>query len=162
MDRPRLLPGQAEIVEQPEHPVLGIGDAEAHLDDPTQILGPPAAHAVALRVGTPQHQGLERRQLAVIEPGWAAAPGPIAQAFDALGVEPDHPVAQRLAVHAGLARRPLAAHPVQHVRHAEQAARHPAIALLPGQATQFLSRHVVTDRYRCAHRFTSLHHHAAR
>ena len=132
MDRARLLPGQVEVVKQPQHAILGIADAEAVLDDATEILGPPAAHAVALRIGPAQHHGLERRQLAVVEPGRAAAPGPIAQALDASGVEPDHPVAQRLAVHPGLARGLLAAHPVEPVGQAEQAARHPAIALLPG------------------------------
>jgi hypothetical protein len=30
--RPGLLPGQAEIVQQPQHAVLAVGDAEASLD----------------------------------------------------------------------------------------------------------------------------------
>jgi hypothetical protein len=149
-------------VKQPEHAILAIGDTEARLDDPTQILGPPAAHAVALRIGTAQHQGLERRQLALIQPARPAALGPIAQPRHALGVEPDHPVAQGLAVHPGLASRLRPGHPSHRIGHAEQPTRHPAIGLLPGQTAQVLGWNVVADRYRCAHRSTPLHHHAAR
>ena len=68
-----------------------------------------------------------------------------------LGVEPDNPVAQRLAVHAGLACGALAAHPVDHVGEAEQPAGHPAIALQPRQAAQLFGGDVVTKRYGCAH-----------
>ena len=57
MKRPRLLPGQAEVVEQPEHPVLAVGDPETRLDDPAEVLGPPGAHSVALGIGTAQDQG---------------------------------------------------------------------------------------------------------
>ena len=162
MHGPRLLPGQAEVVEQPEHAVLGIADAEAIFDDPTQILGPPRADAVALRVRAAQHQRLERRQLAVVEPARAAALGPIAQPLDPFGVEADHPVPECLAVHACLTRRVLAAHPGEHIGQPEQPARDPAVALLAGQPAQLLGCDVGADRDRCAHRFTSLHHHAAR
>jgi len=70
----------------------GLADAEALLDDLAEILGPPGADAVALRVGAAQHQGLERGQLTVIQPRRAAAPGSVAQILDAPGVEPDDPV----------------------------------------------------------------------
>jgi Transposase, Mutator family len=96
--------------------------------------------------GGPQRQGLERRQLALVEPGRAAALGPIAQALDPLGVEADHPVAQRLAVHAGLAGSFPPAHAIQGVGHAKQAARHPAIALLPCRPTQLVGRSVLSKR----------------
>jgi hypothetical protein len=86
-------------VEQAQHAVLGIGDAQAVLDDPTEILGPPGADAVALGVRAAQHQRLQRRQLAVVEPDRAAALGPIAQTFEPFGVEADHPVPKCLAVH---------------------------------------------------------------
>jgi hypothetical protein len=123
-------------VEQSEHAVLAVGAAEAVLDHPAQILGPPAADAVALRVGAAQHERLERRQLTFIEPGRAAALRPIAQALDAFGIEADHPVPKRLAVHARSARRGLAAHPGKHVGQGKQSARHPAVGLLARQAAQ--------------------------
>jgi hypothetical protein len=151
MDRPRLLPRQAEVVEQPQHAVLGVADAETILDDLAEILGPPSADAVTLRVGAAQHQRLQRRELPLVEPRRATAPGPVAQAFDAFGVEPDDPIAQGLAVHAGLAGGALAAHPIHHVGEANQSACHPAIALLPRQPAQLFGGMVVTDRYGCAH-----------
>jgi hypothetical protein len=79
---------------------------------------------------------LKGRQLALVQPGRTATLGSIAQALGPLGVEADHPVPERLAVHAGLARGALAAHPIRHVGEAEQPARHTAIALLSRQAAQ--------------------------
>jgi hypothetical protein len=84
-------------MEQPEHAIPAIADAEAVFDKPAEILGPPAAHPVAFRVGATPHQGLERHQLAVIEPARAAAPGSITQTLDAFGLEADHPVPERIA-----------------------------------------------------------------
>jgi hypothetical protein len=51
MDGARLLPRQAEIVEQSQHAVLAVGDAEARCHDPTKILGAPRADAVAFGIG---------------------------------------------------------------------------------------------------------------
>jgi hypothetical protein len=162
MDRARLLPGQAEVVEQPEHAVLRIADAEAGFHEPTEVLGAPGADAIAFRVRAAQHQRLERRQLTIVEPGRAAALGPITQTLDPFGIKADHPVPERLAVHARLARRVLAAHAVEHVGQGEQPARYPAVGLLAGQAAQLAGRDVGTDRYCRGHLSTSLHHHAAR
>jgi hypothetical protein len=53
------------------------------------------------------------------------------QAFDPFGVEADHPIAQRLPVHAGLPRRPFPAHAVERVGERQQSARHPAVGLEP-------------------------------
>ena len=161
MDGAGFLPGQAQVVEQSQHAVLAVDDAEARRDDPAEILGPPAAHAVALGIRAPQHQRLERRQLAVIEPGRAAALGPIPQPLDALGVEADHPVPERLAVHARLAGGPPAGHPVQCVGYAEQPTGDPTIGLLARQAAQLRGRDVLSNRQPCTHGVTPLHHHAA-
>ncbi len=50
---PRLLPGQVEIVQQPQHAVLAVDDPEALLDQPTEVLGPPRAEAIPLGRGAP-------------------------------------------------------------------------------------------------------------
>lgn len=161
MDRPRLLPGQVQALEQLQHAVLAVADAEAVLDQVAQILGPPAAHAVAFRVRATQDQGLEGRHLAFVQPWRPPAARPVVQTLDAVFVEADHPIAQRLPVHAGLARGPFAAHAVEHVGERQQPARHPAVGLEPRQPAQLLCWNVAANRYRRAHRFTSLHHHAA-
>ena len=144
----RLLPRQAEVVEPPEHAVLGIADAEAVLDEPTEILGAPGADAVALRVRAAQHQRLQRRQLTVIEPGRAAALGPITQTFDPLDVEPDDPIPERLTIHPGQAGGLAAIHAVQRVGQTQQPRRHAAVGLPAGQAAQPLRRDVGADRCR--------------
>jgi hypothetical protein len=120
VDGARLLPRQAEVVEQPQHAVLAVGDAEALLDDAAQILSAPRAHAVAFRIGAAQDQGLQRRQLALVEPRPPAALGPIAEALDPLGIEPDHPIPQRLAVHPRQAGGPSTIHAVQRMGQTQQ------------------------------------------
>jgi hypothetical protein len=138
MDRPRLLPGQAEVVEQPEHPVLAVGDPETRFDDPAEVLGPPGAHPVALGIGTAQHQGAQARHLALVQPGRSAALGPVAQTVDALGIEPDDPIPQRLAVHPGPTRSLAPVHAVQGVGESEQPRGDPSIGLAPGPTPQLL------------------------
>ena len=94
MQRPGLLPGQAELVQQPKHAVLvPVGHGETRLYQLAQILGGPAADAIALRVGPAQNPGPERRQLALAEKGGSPVARPIGQALDTGRVEADHPVA---------------------------------------------------------------------
>jgi hypothetical protein len=157
MDRPRLLPGQAEVVEQPEHPVLAVGDPETSCDDPPEVLGPPGAHPVALGIGTAQHQGAQARHLPLVQPGRPAALGPVAQTVDALGIEPDHPIPERLAVHAGQTGGLASLHALQRVGQTEQPRGDPAIGLASRQPTQLLGRNVVTDRKCLGHHPTLLH-----
>jgi hypothetical protein len=149
--RPRLLPGQVEIVQQPEHAVLAVDHPEALFDDPAQILRPPRTHPIARRIRTAQHQRLERRHLALVEPGRPAALGSVAQAVDALDVEADHPIPERLPIHAGLMRRLPACHAIQSVGKGEQSRCHPAVGLAPGQTPQLLGRNVVADRKGSGH-----------
>jgi hypothetical protein len=68
MGAPIAIRDHIPAKELAQHAVLGVADAEARLDDPTQILGPPSAHAVAFRIRAAQDQGLQRGQLAVVEP----------------------------------------------------------------------------------------------
>jgi hypothetical protein len=156
------LPRQAKLVEPPQHAVLGVADAKARRDEPAQILGPPRADAIPLGVRATQDQGFQRGQLTFVEPTRPTTLGSIAKPRDSFGVEADHPIPQRLAIHPRLTRRLLAAHAVAHVGQGDQSAGHPAVRLLARQAAQLLGRDVVADRDWCAHRFTSLHQLAAR
>jgi hypothetical protein len=148
---PDLLPGQAERLHQPQHPALAVGDAEPLRRDPAQVDDAPGRHAVTLRVGAAQHDGLERRLLALGEARGTARPGPVAQARHALGVEPDHPVPQGLAIHARGAGRCNTAHADQHVGQREQACRYPAVPLPARQPPQFRHPDVRPDRQWRAH-----------
>ena len=151
MDRPGLLPGETEPVQQVEHAVPAVAHPEAVLDDPAQVLGGPAADAIALGIGPAQHQGLEGRHLALVERGWAAAAWTIAQAVHALGVEADHPVPERLPVHPGLLGRLFAAHAVERIGQSQDPAGDPAIRLQPSQPSQFHARNIAPDRQRRTH-----------
>src|SRR5262249_17976400 len=82
---------------------------------------------------------------------WSATPRAITQARDALGVEADHPVPERLPVHPRLLGGPLAAHAVERIGQTQQPADNPPIPFKPGQAPQLRSRAVAPDRQRCTH-----------
>src|SRR6476660_1428989 len=153
MDRSGLLPGEIKPVQQIEHAVLTIGHAEALLGKPTEVLGRPAAEAVTLGIRPAQHQRFEGRHLAFTQERRSAAAWTIAQAPDALGVEADHPVPERLPVEAGLLGRPAhgscrrarwpkprAGRPPGHPLPAEPGAATPQPGCHPGSATLHPSR----------------------
>src|SRR6476469_4613013 len=127
MDRSGLLPGEIKPVQQIEHAVLTIGHAEALLGKPTEVLGRPAAEAVTLGIGPAQHHRFKGRHLAFTLERRSAAAWTIAQAPDALRVEADHPVPERLPLEAGLLGRPLTAHAVEDLADGQEPAAHPAI-----------------------------------
>src|SRR4051794_18784323 len=112
----------ARALDQPPHAALAVGHAVAVLGNATEIDDAPGGEAVAFRVRAAQHDRLERRLLALAQPGPTAGARLVAQARDARGVEPDHPVAQRLAIHPRGPRRRRPAHPIQHLRPARAAA----------------------------------------
>jgi hypothetical protein len=151
MDGPGLLPRETEPVQQIEHAVLAVAHPETLFDEPAEVLGRPAADAIALGVRPAQHEGLERCHLTLIEEGWAAAAWTIAQALDALGVEADHPVPEGLPVHPGLLGRLLAAHAVERVGQSQEPAGDPAIGLQPSQPPQSLARNIAPDWQRRTH-----------
>src|SRR5918998_6560626 len=88
--RAGLLPGEAEGPHQPPHAAFAVGDAEALLGDPAEVDDAPSRDAVALRIWAAQHDGFERRLLALIHPGTTAGAGLVAQARHTFGVEADH------------------------------------------------------------------------
>ena len=138
-------------MQEIEHAVLAVAHAEALLDQPAEVLGGPAAEAVTLGIGAAQHQSLEGRHLAFAQERRSAGPWAIAQALDALGVEADHPVPKRLAVHPGLLGCPVPAHAVERVGKRDQPAGHTAIRLQPSQPPQLLARNIAPNRQRRTH-----------
>ena len=135
MHGPGLLPGEVEAVQQVEHAVLAVAHAEAVLDEAAEILGRPAL--------SPSRSGSGPRSTMALTPPSGlrqerrpATARPIAQAFDARGVEADDPVPERLAVHAGLFGCPVAAHAVERIGQSHEPAGYPAVRLEPRQAAQ--------------------------
>ena len=138
-------------MQEIEHAVLAVAHAEALLDQPAEVLGGPAAEAVTLGIRAAQHYGLEGRHLAFAQERRSATPRAIAQASHALGVEPNHPVPERLPVHPGLPRRPLPAHAVERIGQSQEPAGHTAIRLQPSQPPQLLARNIAPNRQRRTH-----------
>jgi hypothetical protein len=136
VDRPGLLPGEVEALEQPQHAVLGIAHAKAALDHIAEVTGAPGDTAVALEPGALEDDCLEGGLLALVPGAGAAGAGPIPQALDTLSVVPVHPVTQGLPVHAGGPRRLVPAHPVQGVGERQQARADPPVPLAARQRTQ--------------------------
>jgi hypothetical protein len=146
MPGPRLLPAQAEALDQAQHPGLGVGHAEAVLGQPAEVTDAPLGTTVAPGVGAAQDQRPQGRLPALVEGAGAARAGTVAQAGHARLVVAVNPVAERLAGHAGEPRRFLAGYAFQRVGEREQPGAHPAGALMAGQPAQLGRAPVVADR----------------
>src|SRR5215213_6058787 len=147
VDRPRLLPGEVEALDQPQHPGLAVAHPEAALDQGAQVAGAPGDAAVALELRAPEDQRLERRLPALVQAARPSRARPVAQAVDALGVVAVDPVPQRLPVHARGPRRRAPAHAVQGVGQGEQAAADPSVPLPPRLGPQLRGRTLLRDRH---------------
>src|SRR4030095_16207497 len=79
VDRPGLLPGEVEALEQPEHPGLAVADAEATLDHIAQVAGTPGDAAVLVQVRAAQDKRLERSLLALVQGTGTAGSRPVPQ-----------------------------------------------------------------------------------
>ena len=141
MDWPRLLPGELAVVVQAQHAAFTVLGTEALRDQSAQVPGPLGADAIAHAVRTVQHQRTRRRRLAVVEAHRAPA---------------KWPVAQGLAVHAGVPRRFRPDHAVQGVGKRQKAAGDAPVRLQPCLPTQRRRRHVVPNRRGCSHRLAPL------
>src|SRR5687768_6412025 len=108
MDRPRLLPGEFQAVQETEHPALTVADLKALFDQAAQVAGTPGDAAVPLGVGTAQDDGLERSLLALVQAAVPTGAVMVAQTGYTLGVVAMHPITQGLAGHAGQVRCCLA------------------------------------------------------
>ena len=114
--RARAYVRKAKLLEQPADMAPVIGNAEALLDDMLEVDAPPAHDTIGGGIGTDlddsgQFGLLVRRQAR----GWSAIPG-IFQPVRPGDIEPVHPVAQCLPVHAANPGRIGPAHPIKHRR----------------------------------------------
>ena len=142
MARTHRQAAEAEPLQQPSDVTLADLDPEAPLDLRLKVDAAPAHHAMARRVGA----GLdEARQLGHLGRRQARRParaGTVAKTLDALRVVAVHPVAQRLAVHAGGPCRRRPRRPVEHQGQRQQAARLIAVLRPPRRPAQLLGRQV--------------------
>ena len=146
MDRPGLLPGEVEALEQPEHPGLAVADAEATFDHVAEVASAPGDAAVLFQVRAAQDKRLERGLLTLVQSTRAAGSRPIPQALDTLLVVAVHPVAKRLSGHPGEPCRFLAGQAVQRVGQGEQTGADPTVTLAAGEPTQLGCIAVGADR----------------
>ena len=117
---PLTLPGETKAVQQLEHTVLLIPNAEPSFDQKAKILGGPTAHAVALDVRSAQHHGAKHRHLPIVEKRRPPRPRSIMQTIDPFGIVADHPIPKRLAIHARLLCSSFTAHDVEGVRNRQE------------------------------------------
>jgi hypothetical protein len=124
---------EAERLEKLADRALVVGDAEALADDALQINAPPAHDAVH----GPVWAGLdELRDLGTLlrrEAGRRALGPAVEKTLGAMLVEPVHPVAQRLSVHAADPRCLRPVHSVENRRDRQQT---PALVRVPGGGRQ--------------------------
>jgi hypothetical protein len=146
MPRPRRLPGQIEPVQQLAQSALVVGDPEALPHDPAEVDQPPSRDAIDLGIGTRQYDRLQRRLLAFCQPAWPAITPVVRQPSRPATIVADHPIAQRLPVHACDARGGLPAQPIQRGGDRQQAPGDPRVALDLGQPTQFYRGDVLADQ----------------
>ena len=140
MKRARLQSGQL----QPAQPladgslVYRYGEPLGHLAP--QVEASPAHHLVGLGIGAFDHQCLQIIHLRLVESRRSARATARRQARDPGGIVAMHPIAQRLAIHAGQLRRFNARPALQDQGDGQQAPNLSAIAALCCELAQCLSR----------------------
>jgi hypothetical protein len=135
------------------------GLVEPLLDEAAEVRQRPARRLSSLGIRPDKDPMHQHRLLALAEDLPPVAVRTIHQSGQPLGIEPDHRVAQGLALHPGRPRRLGAAHALQRVGHGEEALHRASAWLAPGQATQLGgAREVGADRLtRSYHRSLLLH-----
>ena len=140
---------EAAIVQDTADRALTQVDLALLGDDPLQVHAAPANDAIDLQIGASLDDRVQIRQLILAQPRWTTAPGLVDQTRRALCVEPVHPVAQRLPVHAGRRRGIRARLPVHHERDRQKAPSLGHVPALTRHPTQLLSALVLAcDRDR--------------
>jgi hypothetical protein len=146
VDRPRLLPGEVEPLEQLEHPALAVADPEPLLDHVAEVTGTPGDAAVLFQVRAAQDKRLERSLLALVQGTGTAGSRPVPQALDTLLVVAVDPIAKRLPGHSGEPRCFLSRQAVERVGQSKQAGADPTTALAAGEPAQLGCIAVGADR----------------
>jgi len=145
VNRPGLLPREAEPLAQPEHAALAVAHPEPLLDQGAQVAGAPGDAAVPLQVRAAQDQGLQGGLTTFVEGAWPTGPRPVAEALDPFGVVAVDPIPERLPGHAGEPGRLLARQAVERVGEREQAHADPTVALAMGEPAQLGRVAVLAD-----------------
>jgi hypothetical protein len=140
---------ELELLEKPADVTLGDLDIEPRLDLGLKIKAAPAHHMVHVDIRTFLDQPRQLGQLRGVQPGATPRPRPVAQAVHARLVVADHPVPQRLAVHAASSRRRCAGGSLQHQGQRHQAARLIAVLRPPRFSAQLLCRQIGPSNRQC-------------
>src|SRR3954452_16128114 len=139
MARARLLSREPETLQQPSerpgmHPL-----AEALLADIGQVLERVGRTTAGLWIGPIQHDAHQLGLLLRVERGRPTIAPAVGEAVDPMLVVAQHPVAQRLPVHACRPGCLLPAHAVESVGDRQDAARHTRVRPRPWPACEELS-----------------------
>src|SRR3954468_22101671 len=148
MARARLLSREPETLQKPSerpgmHPL-----AEALLADIGQVLERVGRTTAGLWIGPIQHGAHQLGLLLRVERGRATIAPAVGEAVDPMLVVAQHPVAQRLPVHACRPGCLLPAHAVESAGDRQDAARHTRVGLGLGQLAKNCRRAVLANLQR--------------
>jgi hypothetical protein len=142
MARARADVGEAEILQKCPDIAFTIINPKAALDDALKIGAPPAHNTIDFLVRSGLNNrsqfGLVSRREAGI---WAARPL-ITQSLRPGLIEPMHPIAQRLTIHAANPRGVGPVHAVQHPSQRQQSSTLAIVLRALGQPAKFCGRKV--------------------
>src|SRR5271157_6068697 len=149
---PRLKPGHAKPAQQLANRTLGHTDRPAGRDFRPQVSAAPAYHLVALKVRAFQHHRPKLLHLGLVQHRRASRAATRTQSGHAFRIVAEHPVAQRLPIHAVDLRRRLAWMALQDQCYRQQTPHHRAVLRPCRQLPQLRRRKVKTgDLDRPAH-----------
>src|SRR5215218_7664425 len=145
-----LLAGEAEPLEQRRETPDAVAHPIGPLDVLAQVPQAKGADAVPLGPGTAQDVSLEGGLLAATQPLGATRARLIVEALRSLGIEAQHRIAQRLALHPGEPGRLSPRYALERIGDGQQPQGRPAIPLACGAPTQVSGLIIRTDR-KCGH-----------
>src|SRR5215218_2377919 len=145
-----LLAREAEPLEQRRKTPDAVAHPIGLLDVLAQVHQAKGADPVSLGPGTAQNVGLEGSLLTGAQPLGATRARVVVEALRSLGIEAQHRIAQRLALHPGEPGRLSPGHAFERIGDGQQPQGRPAIPLACGAPTQVSGLIVLTDR-KCGH-----------
>jgi hypothetical protein len=140
MARPDRQAPELELAKQPADLTFRELDIEACLDLGLKIDAAPPHHTVHGDIRAGFDQPRKGGQLCSVQPRPPARPRPVAKTIHSRCVVADHPVPQRLTIHAASPGRRRARGALQHQGQRHQPTRLITVLRPPGMAAQFLCR----------------------
>ena len=140
-----LLAREVQALEQARQTPQAVAHAIPALDVLAQIHQTPGADPVPLRPGTAQDVRLERGLLSLAQPLGAPRTRLVVKALGSLGVEAQHGIVQRLALHPGQAGGLGAGHAFERVGNGQEPHGGPAVLFARRPSAQLGGRVVPTD-----------------